>query len=215
MVVTDGRRDCLERTLGSLADNVDQAAIDRRVVVNDCPDPDYRLWLDTLGFDHHVLPLRRRRGFGGAIAAGWAQVGECDHVFHLEDDFLFTRPVDIAALVEVLDAHPYLVQMALRRQPWNPTEVAAGGVVEVTPGLYQDCTDGNNHWLEHRAFFTTNPSVYPRAIVNRGWPTGPESEGIFSMQLFRNPALRSGYWGRRTDEPWVHHIGVTRTGVGF
>lgn len=215
MVVTDGRRECLEQTLATFYWHIDPTHIGRRVVVNDCPDPAYEKWLDTLGFDHHVRPLGQRRGFAGAIAAGWNAIGDTDFVFHLEDDFLMNRDIDLAALAGVLDRNPHLAQMALRRQPWNETEAAAGGVVEVMPDAYQDCTDGTHHWLEHRVFFTTNPSLYRRSLVDRGWPLVEHSEGIFSHHLFADPDLRSGYWGRRTDKPWVHHIGVMRAGVGF
>lgn len=216
LVLTDGRRGYLGRTLNSFELSVTQAPIGRRVIVNDCPDdPEHEAWIDTLGFDTHLRPEPRRRGFAGAIAAGWEAVDGTDFVFHLEDDFIFTRHVDLVAMARVLDAHPYLTQMALRRQAWNDGEVAAGGVIEQHPDAYQDRSAGPNHWLEHRLFFTTNPSLYPRWIRDRSWPACAGSEGTFSLGLFEDPALRSGYWGRRTDDPWVLHIGVERTWHGF
>ena len=48
---------------------------------------------------------------------------------------------------------------ALRRQPWNDTEKAAGGVVEANPKAYTDRVEGRIHWLEHRQFWTTNVSL--------------------------------------------------------
>lgn len=215
MVITDGRRDCLQRTLDSFELCVNQDHIARRVIVNDSPDPTYSDWVDTLGFDEHVRPQPRRRGFAGAIAAGWAAVADTDHIFHLEDDFVFTRHVDLRAMTSVLERHPGLAQLALRRQPWNETEAAAGGVVEQHPEAYADCSDGTCFWLEHRIFFTTNPSLYPPWVRADGWPLVPHSEGVFSHRLFEDSHVRSAFWGTRRDTPWVVHIGDQRVGVGY
>lgn len=215
LVITDGRRDCLQRTLDSFALCVNSDHIGRRVIVNDCPDPDYAAWIDGLGFDTHVKPLARRRGFGGAIAAGWAAIGDTDWIFHLEDDFLFTRHVDVRAMTRVLEHHPDLVQMALRRQPWNEEEKAAGGIVELHPGQYTSCGEGTVFWLEHRMFFTTNPCLYPKWVRDRSWPQCDYSEGVFTHQLFADPNLKSAFWGKAEDPPWVFHIGQHRTGTGY
>jgi hypothetical protein len=215
LVITDGRRACLQRTLESFQLATRAEHITRRIIVNDCPDPAFRAWVDTLGFDLHVPPERKRRGFAGAIITGWEAVGAAPYVFHLEDDFCFTRHVDVRAMIKVLAEQPHLAQMALRRQPWNETEIAAGGVVEAQPDAYEDRSDGYHHWLEHRMFFTTNPSVYPQWVRELGWPLTKHSEGIFSQQVFGDPAIRSAYWGLRTDGPWVLHIGEIRTGTGF
>lgn len=215
LVITDGRQDCLRRTLESFELSVDTAVIDQRVVVNDCTEnPEFTRWVDTLGFDHHLRPLQQRRGFAGAIAAGWAMVGDTDYVFHLEDDFVLQRHVDLKLMMEVLGERPRLAQMALRRQAWNEDEIRAGGVVEFRPSEFVDCTDRGADWLEHRCFFTTNPSLLPGWVVARGWPQVQYSEGVFSLSLLEDPQVACAYWGRRQDPPWVHHIGV-RAGVGY
>jgi Glycosyl transferase family 2 len=216
LVITDGRVDCLERTLASFEEYIGWDQVGDRVLVNDCPDRDFRRYVNRLSFDIHVAPQTRRRGFAGAIAAGWNVLdGRDEWVFHLEDDFVFTRPVDLAAMRSVLERRPHLAQMALRRQPWNDAERAAGGVVEQHPTDYADCTDGTHVWLEHRRFFTTNPSLYPAWVRRGGWPGVAQSEGIFSHQLFTDPQTACGFWGSRTDDPWVIHIGAERTGTGY
>jgi len=215
VVFTDGRRDCLQRTLASFDLSVDPALIDRRVVVNDCVEsPEYGYWLDTLGFDEQIRPLDARRGFAGAVATGWEAVADADYVFHLEDDFVFQRHVDLKLMVEVLDGHPELAQMALKRQPCNDDELRAGGVVELRSTDFMDCVDHGAWWLEHRCFFTTNPSLIPSATIARGWPRVERSEGVFSLSLFEDLNAVCGYWGRRSDPPWVHHVG-TRVGTGY
>lgn len=215
LVITDGRQECLHRTLESLDLSVDLDVISRRVIVNDCGEnPAFGDWLDTLGFDEHLRPATSRRGFAGAIAAGWKAAGDSDYVFHLEDDFIFQRPVNLQHIMKVLADHPHLAQMALRRQAWNDEEVKAGGVVESRPSEFVDCSDGEAQWLEHRCFFTTNPAVLPAQTVAREWPQVQHSEGIFGLKLFEDPQTTCGYWGRREHLPWVRHIGV-RGGIGY
>lgn len=219
LVITDGRMLCLERTLASFDLGVRQNLINRRVIINDCPDPDYAAWIDeTFSFDEHVRSSYRgdRIGFSGAIQMGWRVLGDSDYVMHLEDDFTLTRHWHVQAVLDVLEEHPHLAQMALRRQPVNDQEIAAGGIVECWPNEYTAVTDTWGHsWLEHRLFFTTNPSIYPRSVVNRGWPSGAGSEGEFSRRLFDNPQAVCGFWGKRDDPPWIIHIGEVRTGKGY
>jgi hypothetical protein len=144
-------------------------------------------------------------------------------VFHLEQDFTFNYPVDLTWMAETLDNHPHLAQLALLRQPWNPLEVAAGGIVEMCPDGYTQAVGHRGAaWLEHRMYFTTNPSMYRRALMEVGWPEGQESEGRFGLRLFGcgfggipGPDVRCGYWGTRAGGPWVHHIGDERSGRDY
>ncbi len=235
LVLTDGRLDCLAATMTSIAHHL-YGPITRWVMHDDSGDP---VLQDRLG-----KTLRRedpawelvctpaRAGFGGAIQSAWRHLRDdpkIRFVAHFEDDFVLTRPVNLAAMATVLTARPHLAQMALRRQAWNPTERAAGGVVECDPEAYADMDDAHgNQWLEHRLWWTTNPSLYRRDLTLVGWPDGHASEGQFSHRLLAAgmhlpardrwipPAdVRFGYWGAREDGPWVEHIGTARAGTGY
>lgn len=189
LFITD-RRPYAERTLASAAEML--PPLDACVIVDDA--------------DHEM-------GFGGAIQAGWEGVlrTNCDYVFHLEDDFTFNRPVPLAQMRQTLEAKRNLAQVALKRQPWNAEERAAGGIVEQHPGEFQEV---RGLWTEHERFFTTNPCLYPRWIVEKGWPQGPESEGRFTHRL-RDEGLRFAFWGGKFAPPHVEHIGAERAGVGY
>jgi hypothetical protein len=215
-VVTDGRRQCIERSIPSLLANV-RGPITHRVIHDDSGDPDYRSWLrhafptfDVIGPDH-------RHGYSAAYGNAWRHLAERPERFCFihEDDFLYERPVDLLAMAELLDWRPYVAQVALRRQAWNEQEKAAGGVVEQHAGDYLDCSDGDMHWLEHRRFLTTNPSLIRTELCKVGWPQVPHSEGTLTHLLIADPGLRFAYWGRRTDAPWVTHIGTDRVGTGY
>lgn len=220
VVFTDGRDGCLEQTIASAAESL-TGGITRRLINDDSGDLEHAADLAAryrpLGFEL-IPPAATRQGFGGAIRHAWAYLRSMPElfVFHLEDDFTFQRTVDLSRMATVLVEQPHLAQLALRRQPWNAAEIAAGGVVEQHPHDYlQLCNEWGDRWLEHRRFFTTNPSLYWRRLLRRDWPDGDNSEGAFTHELLVDERLRFAYWGDRHDEPWVEHIGVDRAGERY
>lgn len=214
--MTDGRTDCIQRTIAS-AETALGSDITHRVIHDDTGDTEHRDVLRGMFPEFEVIGQPARQGFGGAIRSAWRYVGQLParFVFHLEDDFTFNEQIPLADMAKVLDRNPHLVQLALRRQPWNPAEMAAGGIIEQHPGEYHECSDGVSTWLEHRRFFTTNPSLYRRTLCDIGWPEGDQSEGRFGIQICADPDVRFGYWGPASSDPKVHHIGDHRNGTGY
>lgn len=219
LVVTDGRRDPILQTIPSAAANLDRDLITRRVLYDDSGDPNHRDWLaDQFPEFELIWHPAGRQGFGGAIRTAWEHLAAVPErfIFHLEDDFTFNRPVELFAMAHVLAAHDEVVQLALRRQPWNAAERQAGGVVEEHPEAFIDATLSGSDVLLHRQFFTTNPSLYRRTLCEGGWPEGNNSEGLFTHQILQgDPAAVFGYWGARDSGEWVTHIGKERVGVGY
>lgn len=218
LVITDGRRDCITQTLASASEML-SGPITRRVMYDDSGDEIHRGWLRATFPEFEVIhhPLGRQ-GFGGAIRTAWRHLATTPepYIFHLEDDFTFNHPVPLIEMGRVLDSNPHLVQLALRRQPWNDTERRAGGIVESHPDAYDDCHDmAGHHWLEQRLFFTTNPSLYRSELCQNSWPDCDHSEGVFSHQLMQDAEVRFGYWGSRDSGEWVTHIGHERVGTGY
>lgn len=218
VVMTDGRIDCLAKALESFDQQV-HGPVTRRVIHDDTGDPSYHQELADRFPGWELLTTPGRSGFGGAYRSAWqwvaANVAE-PFVFSTEDDFTYNRPVDLADLADVLDSQPNLVQLALRRQPWNDAERLAGGIVEQHPEAYADIWDSAGRaWLEHRLFFTTNPSLIRTNLCAGGWPNVAHSEGIFTHQMLRNTSARFGFWGARNSGEWVTHIGHERVGTGY
>lgn len=224
LVVTDGRDDYLPPAVASL--RMLSGPITEWWMYDDTGDNSYRARLADRYPTFRHINGGPRQGFGGAIRSAWAQLragSGASWVWHHEQDFVINRPVNLDAVTGVMAGRPYLAQMALRRQPWNAEERAAGGIVEQHPGDYTAVADGNGGmWLEHRRFFTTNPCLYRRSLLDVGWPTGPQSEGHFGIRLTTQGVpgvaaaqVRFGYWGARDSPPWVHHIGDQRVGVGY
>ncbi len=218
LVITDGRDDVLAETIASLRAAL-TGPITRRVMYDDTGDADHRAYLTARYPEFEIVQHPAgRQGFGGAIRTAWRHVGTGPErfIWHHEDDFILNRPLDLHPLMRLLDGYPRLAQVALRRQPWNDAERAAGGVIEQHPDDYEEVPGvGCVGWLEHRRFFTTNPSLYRRSLCARGWPDTEHSEGHFSIDLFSDPEVYCAFWGGRADPPWVHHIGAERVGLGY
>lgn len=226
LVLTDGRDEYLAPTVQS--------------AMRSLTGPIVEWWMhDDTGLDDYRAQLARRyptfrhinggprQGFGGAIRSAWqhlAAQSTARYVLHLEGDFTFCRPVDLGHLAAVLETRPHLAQLALVRQPWNDTERAAGGLLAAHPGGFAERTDRDGHrWLEHRLWWTTNPSLYRRTLIlDLGWPDGPQSEGVFTQQLLAKGTpevgpdhVAFGYWGTPTEGEWVEHIGQHRAGRNY
>lgn len=243
---THGRWDLLARTIDSF-DRCVTGNVVARVLMVDGVHPRSCVGDVDQALGAHQWAIEwsdRQRGFGGNIDRAWRQLTArftaADCVFHLEDDFTFNRQVNLDELAAVLYAQPQLAQLALRRQPISQGEREAGGVVEQWPAEYAErsirmmsaCGWGADAicrttatWLEHRLFFTTNPSLYRRALCQVGWPTCEASERELTHQLLveglpwgvEPGAVRFGYWGARHSGEWVHHIGTDdrRDGTGY
>lgn len=219
--LTNGRGDCLTRTLDSAREHL--RGLTEIAVLNDCPDPEYAAWLDANAADPlrdiSVVHLPPPHGYWRAMRAVWDLACTAGGpVFFLEDDFVIQAEVNVADLAAVLDAHSHLVQIALLRQPWFANERAHGGLIEALEAqgqVFTERSDGTHHWVEHHAVFTGNPSLIPARTFARDWPTGAWSESRFARDLFANPNARGAYWGRRTDPPRVEHIGTERVGTGY
>lgn len=212
LVITDGRKDCIKQTIPSALAML-EGPITSRIIYDDSGDAEYRRWLFNAFPTFELVFEPRRQGFGGAIQAAWNYLKNTDsqYIFHCEDDFLFNRPVPLVEMMEVLDEHPYLYQLALRRQAWNDTEKRAGGIIEQHPEDYFQ-KDG---WIEHKRFFTTNPCLYRRSLLDIGWPQGDNSEGHFTHKILNSdPNSQFAFWGHKADEPWVTHFGA-RQGTGY
>lgn len=216
LVMTDGR-DHVDATIDSARLNL-LGPIRRRIIHDDSGDPANRRRLDEKFIAWTVIGGPLRRGFGGAIRNAWSYLresGSSRYTFHLEDDFVFRRPVDLGRMSNVLALNPQLAQLALRRQPWNAEERAAGGIVEAHPEDWHDRETIGYPWLETRRFFTTNPCLYPTSLVDLfDWPEGEHSEGHFGATL-RSADKTFGYWGARDSGEWVEHVGHQRAGIGY
>jgi hypothetical protein len=217
IVLTAGRQQYLERTLASFDAHV-TGDIRRKTIYDDSGDETFGRWLELTYRGWSIVHnTEAPSGFTQAIRKAWSAEAHANgagapYIFHLEEDFVFDRDVDLDDLIQILELEPRVAQAALLRGPFFPPEIEAGGIVEEDPNAYTHHHRGELRYLVHRKFFTTNPCVYRRKLLRIGWPASANSETRFT-RLVRNRGYRFAFIGN--GEPWVSHIGAERTNRGY
>ncbi len=215
-VLTHGPARTLPATLASFRENVSPAPA-KVTVFSDGPSVQLEPILHDTGFPGaRIVHSRDQLGFCAATSMLWTLVQDArdvDYVFWLEHDFTFTRPVDLTGPAALLEAEPGIAQVAFVRQAVNDVERTAGGLIESRPGQFV-AHDEPEPWLEHRSYYTTNPSLM-RIVFMRQHPLRfddkPYCEGRYGIDLIQR-GFRFAAWGN--GEVWVNHTGY-RDGFGI
>lgn len=200
VVFTAGRRTYLERTLASLAEQVDHEFA-YRAIIDDSGDAEFGAWLDDTLDGWTMIHHETNRGLPAAIGSAWTWlIGTDAHwVFHLEEDWTFPQPVDVARMIERCEASD-LDQLVLYRQPWSPAEVVGGGYLH-SAGCYERVED--DLWLTSE-MFSFNPCVYPSDVCLL--PGGFEADVTARF----DGEGRFGVLTGADESPLCWHIGVER-----
>jgi hypothetical protein len=217
VVITDGRRDCISRTVPSLEAKV--GPFDARIICDDSGDQRYADWLRDSFPEHRVL-AHDRLGHARAVRFALHEAGklDVDWIFWSEDDYEFADRIDLSKIIATMEAEGEdLKQMSIKRQAWFPAEIEAGPTVidRFDPALFVEHANNGSSWLEHRQFFTLNPYLARRSLVAViRWPLTSNSEHHFGRSLFRDRRVKCGIWGAKADPPLAIHSGE-RVGVGY
>lgn len=215
LVITDGRSciyDTIESARAFLPDCRWKLIYDDSIVGSGNAENLRRDFPDfaVVGNDDKV-----KSGFAGAIIRAWGLVPQdAEFVFHLEDDFVFSNEVPISEAMQILEADDRLSQIVFKRQAWSEEEKDAGGIVEMWPDLYEEVETNFGFITRHKLFFSTNPSLYKRSLIDYGWPNKRGSEKVFTDKLIAD-GKHFAFWGKKFDPPFVTHIGNERTGSGY
>lgn len=150
--------------------------------IDDSGDVDFAIRLAEYG---DVTSLSQE-GYNAAMqeAVKVAQ-SERDHVAFIEEDFVFTHPVDFFRLASHLDAHPYLAQIVLQRAPWFDAEKEYGSIIEFHQKKRRQIFRDVDGFWEHTAFFSCNPGIWSRKTWETGWPEGEWSEDQKRLSLLK------------------------------
>lgn len=209
VVITDGRGKLLYDMLAS-ATKID-GQFDRWIGVNDSGDPEYARWLDVefphIEWSHHP----ERQGLAAAIRDAWGRV-DADYVLHLEDDVYFPHHLNVYDWVAPFAHNPELAQVCLMRGPQAPHEHDRGGILGcVGQVTYIRC--GASRWVEQSHLFSLQPNIYPRWVVDVGWPEHGGEREFTDRLLFNRPDTRFAYlgWG----EPQYEHRGYGQRQAGW
>jgi glycosyltransferase involved in cell wall biosynthesis len=136
VVISDGRLEYLHQCVESFK-HLPMELFEDRIVVNDSASNGSADYYKKLFPEWRIISHAERRGLTGSVNSAW-DAANGEYLFHVEEDFVFNRPVEIDAMRWVLDKHFELAQICLLRQPspYSPAELAAGGIVEMEPSAY-------------------------------------------------------------------------------
>lgn len=205
----DVRSGYLRASVASLAERV-HGDIVQRVVYSDWGD-DRRADVEAIAAEHGFYVVGSgHHGYTASVQRLWRYIqtrARGDLIFLTEDDFVFDRDVDLDDLAGPIIRDPYLRQMALLRQPVFARE--ASGILGWDPDDFR-AVDGH---MEHRLFWTMNPSLFRRTIADVEWPSRSSSERAFGDIILRDPKARVGIWG--DGSTWVTHIGEVRSTTAY
>lgn len=212
-IIDNKRPEYLSQTIASLEENIEFDFI-AKIIIDDSGDRLYGQYLlDVYGDRYSIISHLENKGLSGSVRTLWSVALDLgvDYVFHLEGDFTFNEKIDINRLSQIFQIENHLAQIAFKRQPVNHDEARYGGFMNMDPGAYIDRFDSNlnYYWVEHRKFFTLNPSLYPKWICELGWQIG-WGEKEFGNKLFENDLIKCGFYGSKMDPPRVKHIGDVR-----
>lgn len=202
----------LRRSLASLNQQVGGPIV-QRVIYSDWPEElqaEVAAIASEFGFyvvgGQHVGYTEMRQRLWRYLA----RRAQGSYIFSTEDDFLFTRPVDLQPMIDTLASQPHLVQVALLRDACYEDERQTGGIL----GWPEPAFTWREGWVEHRLFFTANSSLFRRSLTDVAWPSGRHSETLFGKQVLNDPKARAAFWGDAS-EPWITHLGEVRAGSGY
>jgi hypothetical protein len=210
----EDRSGYLLRSLASLAEHVDWPWTQRVIFSDWGPQPALAAIAQEHGYE--LAGPEVRLGYTNSMRALWKYLRKTDatHLFLTEDDFLIDRDVDIEAMASTLDAEPQLAQLALLRHPCYPAEMDPATILGHPRDAFTERRSDGVAWLEHRRFFTVNPTLIPRWLLAWPWPKGLHSEAVFGRSLFRyRKDVCAAFWG--SGEPWISHIGEVRAATVY
>ena len=206
----------LRRSLESLASRVGGPVV-QRVVYSDWGAERAEELAAIAGAHGFYVAGDGHHGYTAAVQRLWRYIDRrviAPYVFLTEDDFVYERDVDLSAMVAALREDRALAQVALLRAPAYARELEPGDHILAWPrDSFRPAGSGATARLEHRNFWTMNPSVFRRELSQVAWPSRPSSERAFGDALARNPSAKFALLGG--GEAWVRHIGETRAAESY
>lgn len=209
-----GRREELEGTIASFDERV-HGTVRSMTIVDDSGDPDHGAWLENRFGDRSLIVHHERNlGYREMMARTWSRIAHTEgapYIFWSEDDFAFERDIDLDDLAVILEHDRHLAQVVLLRAAFYPRELEAGSIPNEHPESYTQREVDGLPYLEHRRFFSCNPSLMRRSLFSAApWPetgAGSDSEALMGPRL-KALGFRFAFAGK--GEPWIRHTGRER-----
>lgn len=212
-VLTDGRKERIERSFPTWKLNLDLNAFNKTIIFDSSGDPEYAKYLKET-YPMEVVSFGSKLELAPAFNAMFKYLGKLDfdYVLFFEDDFIIPEYINISDLIYVSE-YANLDQLLLTRQPYYPDEINEGGLLKFLAARFPLIK--KNHmqytWMEYSIFWSNNPSLIKKRIFDIEYPTEFElCESIFFNKLKdKYPDFKSAYYGNLEDDPKVIHYPLT------
>lgn len=153
--------------------------------------------------------LTAEPGFGSAFCWTWSQVS-APWVFHLEDDWELLQPVDLSAMIALMEEEPDLAVLRLPYKLTGPETSKSWNVFFPWNGRYFECPQDR----ATAAGFSGHPSLIRNDFVKRTLKYlnpnhNPEKQFHARIPDLQKIILeyRYGVWAQRNAPPTVRDIG--------
>lgn len=200
-VVTSCRRfDLLEKTLRSFLEHNDYP-LEELIVIEDSDDRGvYAIEPVLQGVNHRIILNEGNIGQIASIDKAYAEV-KADYIFHMEDDWQFTRKGFIDGAVGILESEPRAIMVTVRDDADMPRYVRSLRTRQTATARYK-LAFPELHFLWHT--FTFNPGLR-RTQDYRALPGGYAAIGD-------EASISRYYKARNRDMAWLIGGGVCHTG---
>lgn len=220
VIITSTCRKTIENTLESFIRNV-SCFDDFRFIVNvDVRNPKYldRLnrFLDQKGIRDvriNPYPAEMPRAHAEALNYLFGRI-ESPYYFHLEDDWVFLKRIDIDPLIEIMQTHD-IDQIRFNKQRTKDYawlyHISTEDIPKYRKPNRNTVLNGMN--LVQTWVWSFNPSIGRASTVQSimPFPVSPNPEKYLCHKYDEIYSTRGAFiWGRIGDKAAVHHIGLER-----
>lgn len=211
------RSSILEKTLKSFLKNVFYKDIERyRLIINIDPVGDKEKFKHIIRicesyFDDVLYNMPKKPSFPKAVIWTWSQV-KANWVFHLEDDWIIYRKIDIDRMINILKERPTIACLRLCKLPISKSK---------RPRLFNNCRynynkrDGFLLSSDSKKQFGLNPVLIRGNFVKSAVPQmvdykNPEKQFRYGNELMRDFVMKWEYaiYGKPGDPPLVADHGL-------
>jgi len=197
------RPDVIRETLTTIRDNIVKDEKERyRLIINIDPigekvKPMKIVKLASQFFDNIKYNIAKTPSFTKAVKWVWQQV-EADYVFHIEDDWLILRKINVDNMINILDKYPKLSSLRLYKSH-TPNQKR----IRTFLCIWNYNKDGFYLAEKWQKQFGLNPILIKKAFIDEALPRmvdtiNPEKQFRYS-QKFMRPVIEKWQYGLYTN----------------
>ena len=208
------RPDLIRQTLTSINTNIIKGEKERyRLIINIDPigektKPMKIVKLASQFFDNITYNIAKSPSFPKAVKWVWKQV-EADYVFHIEDDWLINRKIDVDNMINILDKYPKLSSLRLYKYKTPKRKKFSTFKCH---WIYNE--DGFYLAKDWKKIFGLNPILIKKKFIEQALPrmvdhVNPEKQ-FRDTQQYMVPIIKNWQYAIYTnpgDSPLVSDIG--------